>query len=244
MAGDTVRVRHTDPSDFARIAELCRRVYPETLPWTPEQLDSHHRLFPEGQLVATLGDEVVGMVASLIVHWDDYDTLDSWERFTSDGTFTNHDPKRGHTLYAAEAIVDPNVQHHGVGGALYRGRRALVERLGLRRIRAGGRLRGYHRYATSLDAAGYVEEVVHGRLVDDTLTFQLHEGFHVVAVVPHYLADDPESLGWAAVIEWLNPLEIRPQHVAERPTTHLHTEVAAAQRASVRAPGRPTARVQ
>lgn len=237
MPGETVRVRTTEPSDFARIGDLCRRVYPETPPWTPEQLGNHHRLFPEGQLVATLGDDVVGMVASLVVHWDDYDTLDSWERFTADGTFANHDPRRGHTLYGAEAIVDPQVQHHGVGGALYQARRQLVERLGLRRIRAGGRLRGYHRYADAMDAAAYVAEVVHGRVVDDTLTFQLHEGFHVLAVVPHYLSDDPESLGWAAVIEWLNPREIRPEHVAERPTTHLHPAVAEAQLAA-RAPGR------
>ncbi|MCW5889228.1 MAG: hypothetical protein KIT14_01610 [bacterium] len=239
MADDTVRVRNTEPCDFPRIAELCRRVYPETPPWTPEQLGNHRRMFPDGQLVATLGDAVVGMVASLVVHWDDYDTLDSWERFTANGTFANHDPRRGHTLYAAEAIVDPGVQHHGVGGALYRGRRTLVERLGLRRIRAGGRLRGYHRYAASMDASAYVADVVHGRLVDDTLTFQLHEGFHVLAVVPHYLTDDPESLGWAAVIEWLNPLEIRPEHVTERPTTHLHPAVSEAQRAATRTPSRP-----
>ncbi len=229
MADDTVHVRNTEPGDFARIADLCRRVYPETPPWTAEQLGNHRRVFPEGQFVAMLGDRVVGMVASLVVHWQDYDTLDSWERFTSDGTFANHDPVRGRTLYAAEAIVDPLVQHHGVGGALYHARRSLVERNHLHRIRAGGRLRGYHRYATSMDAAGYVAEVVQGRLVDDTLTFQLHEGFHVLAVVPHYLSDDPESLGWAAVIEWLNPLRTTRADVAGRPTTHLHPAVAAAQ---------------
>lgn len=235
MGNDAVRVRNTTPSDYAAIGDLCRRIYPETPPWTPEQLGSHGRLFPEGQFVALLDDRVVGMCASLVVHWDDYDTLDSWERFTNDGMFTNHDPVHGHTLYAAEAIVDPTIQHHGIGGALYAARRELVEGLGLRRIRGGGRLRGYHTYADRMDAATYVAEVVHGRLSDATLSFQLHEHFHVITVVPHYLQDDPESLGWAAVIEWLNPLQIRPEHVVDRPTTHLHPLVADAQRAG-RAP--------
>ncbi len=51
----------------------------------------------------------------------------------------------------------------------------------------------------------YVSKVVSGELVDPTLTFQLRRGFHVLAVVQGYLRDDPETLGFAAVIEWLNP---------------------------------------
>ena len=45
--------------------------------------------------------------------------------------------------------------------------------------------------------------------------------FHVLAVVPHYLNDDPESMGYAAVIEWLNPELIRAEHIANRPTRFL-----------------------
>ena len=67
----------------------------------------------------------------------------------------------------------------------------------------------------------YVIAVVEGLEYDPTLSFQLKEGFHVLAVVPHYLSDDPESLGYAAVIEWLNPELIRPEHVAGRPTRFL-----------------------
>src|SRR5262245_47938441 len=123
-----ISVRNTEPPDFDRIGDLCRRVYPEDQPWTREQLGSHLRVFPEGQFVAIdrQEDRVVGMCASLIVHWDCYDMLDCWEDFTADGMFTNHDPARGHTLYGAEAIVDPTLQGHGIGGKLYAARRALV----------------------------------------------------------------------------------------------------------------------
>lgn len=71
----------------------------------------------------------------------------------------------------------------------------------------------------------YVTEVVGGVRHDPTLSFQLQEGFHVLAVVPHYLSDGPESLGYAAVIEWLNPQVIEPEHFAERPTRFLTTSV-------------------
>jgi hypothetical protein len=223
-----VRVCNTAPEHFDAISDLCKRIYPDTPPWNAEQLSSHLRVFPEGQFVALLSpsDELVGMSASLIVHWDNYDMLDNWEQFTSDGMFTNHDPTNGHTLYGAEVIVDPKLQHHGIGEQIYSARRDLTESLKLHRIRAGSRLRGYHECAMQMKPEEYVIEVVEGVRHDPTLSFQLQEGFHVLAVVPHYLSDDPESLGYAAVIEWLNPLLIRPEHLVGRPTQFLSKSAA------------------
>lgn len=229
-AADRIHVRNTEPRDFAQIGELCGRVYPNEKPWTPEQLASHRRIFPEGQFVALDRevDRVVGMSASLIVRWERYDEFDSWEDFTADGMFTNHDAS-GRTMYGAEVIVDPTLQGHGIGGKLYAARRELIARRGLPRIRGGARLRSYHRYARQMSAADYVVKVVHGQLDDQTLSFQLHEGFHVLAVVPHYLGEDPETLGYAALIEWLNPKLLEPHHVADRPTRFLHKDVATQQ---------------
>ena len=219
----TVVVRNTGPRHFPGITDLCRRIYPDTPPWNSQQLSSHLSVFPEGQFVAVYGpgEQVVGMSASLIVDWEDYEMLDNWEQFTADGTFTNHDPRRGRTLYGAEVIVDPTLQHHGIGDKLYNARRSLTESHKLLRIRAGSRLRGYSLYAATLQPEDYVVAVVEGRQHDPTLSFQLNEGFHVLAVVPHYLSDDPESLGYAAVIEWLNPQLIRNEHIANRPTRFL-----------------------
>src|SRR5512132_3169442 len=94
-----VRVRNTRPSDFEGIASLCRTTYPDTPPWTEEQLGSHLHLFPEGQFIAVMGEEerVVGMAASLVVNWEHYRMLTDWETFTGHGMFSNHDPK-GRTL--------------------------------------------------------------------------------------------------------------------------------------------------
>jgi hypothetical protein len=52
-----------------------------------------------------------------------------------------------------------------------------------------------------MTAADYVLQVVQGPLWHRTLSVWLHEGCHVLAVVPHYLSDDPETLGYAAVTE-------------------------------------------
>jgi hypothetical protein len=52
------------------------------------------RNFPEGQFVAVMAESqrVVGMAASLIVRWDDYDLMTHRRDFTDHGMYTNHDP--------------------------------------------------------------------------------------------------------------------------------------------------------
>lgn len=213
-----VIVRPTRRDDFDGIHRLCLAVYPDTPPWSERQLASHLDVFPEGQLVAVepAPGRLVGMAASLMVLWDDYEIDTNWRDMTDHGMFTNHDPA-GHTLYGAEVMVDPERQRRGIGKALYRARRDLAARLELRRIRAGARLRGYHRYADRLDPEEYVREVVAGRIADPTLSFQLRQRFRVLAVVSDYLRHDPDSLGHAAVIEWINYHAARRRDWADRP---------------------------
>jgi GNAT superfamily N-acetyltransferase len=211
------QVQGTRPEHFDGIVEVCRLVYPESPPWSPEQLASHLSVFPEGQFVAVevATGRVVGMASSLILLWDDYEAHQNWRDFTAGGTFRNHD-RNGRTLYGAEVLVHPDVQRKGIGSRLYARRHALVRDLGLLRIRAGARLRGYHRVATRLTPEEYVLRVIRGSLRDPTLSFQLRHGYRVLGVVSEYLRHDPESLGYAALIEWINPAVGRPEDVRGR----------------------------
>ena len=216
--GPPVVVRTTRREDFAGVIEMTREVYPNSRPWSEAQLESHLQVFPDGQFVAVEEDSgrVVGMASSLILLWDDYEIDTNWRELTDAGMFTNHDPEHGRTLYGAEVMVRPSHQGLGIGKMIYSARRLLVRRLELLRIRAGARLRGYHRYADRMSAEEYVLKVVRGTLGDPTLSFQLKQGFEVIAVVPNYLGNDPDSLGYAAVIEWLNPDVATPKDYAGR----------------------------
>jgi GNAT superfamily N-acetyltransferase len=218
VAHPQIIVRNTRPEDFPGIIEMTHEVYPGSVPWSPTQLESHLEVFPEGQFVAVEAESqrVVGMAASLIILWDDYDMKASWRDFTDHGMFTNHDSARGRTLYGAEVMARPSMQGQGIGTKLYQARRQLVERLGLLRIRAGSRLRGYHQYADKMSPEEYVVKVIKKELRGPTLSFQLNRGFQVIAVVPDYLRHDPESLGYAAVIELINAAVATPEDYAGR----------------------------
>jgi hypothetical protein len=80
-----------------------------------------------------------------------------------------------------------------------------VRRPGLLRIRAGARLRGDHADANLPTPDESIVKVVAEEIRDPPLTFQLLRDFRLLGVVSGYLANDPESLGYAAVIEKLNP---------------------------------------
>lgn len=212
------RVEQTRPEHFSGIRALTELVYPGTPPWSERQLQSHLDVFPEGQFVVVDDDSqvVIGMAASLIVWWDDYTFSENWLSFTDGGMFTNHDSVKGRTLYGAEVMTHPQMRGRGIGRVLYDARRALVESRGLLRIRAGARLRGYHHHAHAMSAEAYAIQVARGTLNDPTVSFQMKMGFHILAVVEGYLRHDPESLGWAAVIEWINEQVATPADWAHR----------------------------
>lgn len=209
-------IRQTEERDFAAIQELSRKVYPFYPPWGFGQLGSHQSIFPKGQLVVedTENARIVGMAASLIVNWDDYDIEDAWRDFTDHGYFRNHDPANGRTLYGAEVMVDPDCRGQGLGKLLYAARRTIASELGLLRIRAGARLRGYSQYAETMKPLEYLLQVVEGNIFDPTISFQMKQGFHVMALVSGYLPNDTETLGWAVVIEWLNRNVADPEDLA------------------------------
>lgn len=213
-AQPALRVRPMRPEDIPGVIALQQRVFPGMSPWKAEQLESHMHHFPEGQFVAVQPDgSVVGSASALMVLWADFDDMASWKELTGSGYFTTHNPL-GKTLYGADIGVDPAMRGQGVGQRLLEARKALVQARGLKRMIAGGRIPGYARVATQLSAEQYVAEVIAGRRRDPVLSFQLAHDFEVRGVIPDYLGFDQESLGFATLIEWINPLAQAPPHVA------------------------------
>ena len=198
-----VIIRNVVRSDFEAIRVLQQRVYPHLKPWSIEQLESHIKIFPEGQFVAEFEGRIVGTASSLIIFWEEYGPIHNWGTVTGMGTFNTHNPE-GKTLYGAEVCVDPELRKKGIGKKLYSARKKLCKELNLKRIIAAGRIPNYHKYADMYDPHTYAMHVIWGDIYDPVLTFQIKEGFQFCDIIDKYLKGDTDSLENATLIVWLN----------------------------------------
>ncbi len=218
MSQSQVHVRRATREDIPRMLEVHRAAYPSQarsdLAWGRSHLESHQRIFPQGQIVAELDGELVGAVATLMVTLrPDPLRNHTWAGITESGYFYNHDPN-GDTLYGADVYIHPEARGKGVGHALYEARRQLCKRLNLRRILFGGQMWNYWEYADQYTPEEYAERVAAGELHDLVLSFQIQEGFEVRGVMPNYLVDE-RSHNYACLMEWLNP-DHQPRYKGSR----------------------------
>ncbi len=194
--------------DVDAIVRLNQQSYPDPaegdVVWRRRHVESHLRIFADGQWVATDGDEVVAAATSIVVSLGRDPYRDhTWVGITDDGMLSSHDPF-GDTLYGVDMTVCTDHRGRGLARKLYEARFALCRRLNLRRVVLGGRIPGYHQVADGMSAEEYSRRVEDGDLEDPVLGLHLWLGFALRKVMPHYVRD-PQSKDYGTFLEWLNP---------------------------------------
>lgn len=197
-------VRQLRRSDLAAIAKIHEVAFPGVPSWSKEQFSNHLRVFPEGQIGVELDGELVATSASMLVEGSAYQDPHTYRQVSDSGTMNTHDPE-GDTLYALDIAVHPRLRGLRMARRVYDARKQLVRTRNLRGIMFGGRIPGYHQHATELSPDEYVRRVVTKQIRDRTMQAQLANGFSIRRVLPAYLPADKESMGYAILMEWLNP---------------------------------------
>jgi ribosomal protein S18 acetylase RimI-like enzyme len=103
-----------------------------------------------------------------------------------------------------DTVVHPDYRSQGVGGMLIEARYDLIRALNLRGLVAGSLPIDYYKVADTVSIDQYVRDVVAGRRFDTNLSKQLHKGFKVHSLIPHY-SDSERSVQWGVEIVWHNP---------------------------------------
>lgn len=201
-------VRNIERKDFDEIIELQKLCFPNMKPWEEDQLLSHIKLFPEGQICVEYDGIIIGSSSSLIISFDEYNEQHSWDEITDEGNITNHDPD-GYNLYGMEIMVHPDYRNMKIGKRMYEARKELAEKLNLKSIIIGGRIPNYHNHSSELTPKQYVQEVIKHNIYDPILTFQLLNGFVLKRIIKKYLPEDKASLEYATLMEWSN-IEYQP----------------------------------
>lgn len=207
---NNVIVRIVNLADISDIIELQKKAFPlmakDGVIWSEHHLESHIKIFPEGQLCAEINGKLVASSSSLVTSLTSEYQEHTWKYATDNGMFTNH-TLEGDSLYGADIATHPDSRGLGIATMLYDARKDLAVKLNLRRIIAGGRLFNYCEYAEKMSAQKYAEKVVSGEIQDPVLSFQLKNGFEFIKVLPNYMRD-ARSLNNASFIEWINPRHV------------------------------------
>ena len=210
LGAEPPRVRNTRREDYAAIRAVQRDTSPHVPPWSLRQLEAQVHAFPAGQLAAMADGHLVGAAAALIVDWREQGMDHTWRSITADGSFATHRPE-GDSLYCAALVADTTRRGFSVSRALVQAQRRLCRRMNLARMVATARLAGYAAHRDAMSADEYARRVVWGEIEDPGLRFALANGYQFCGVLPHYMPEDGESAGHAALLAWLNPLHAPPQ---------------------------------
>lgn len=205
-----ITIRTMCPDDFEALEQLQRDCYP-TLDakelMRVEHFASQYKVFPEGQIVALDGDQIVGQGSGFFTDFDLENPRHTFLEVCAGLYFTAHNPQ-GDYYYGADISVHPSMRGRGIGRLLYQARQDLAVAHNRKGIVAGGLIPGYANHKQSMTPQQYVDKVIAGKLFDGTLSFQLKNGFVVRGLIQDYL-EDAASDNWATLIEWVNP-EYKP----------------------------------
>ena len=205
LARKKVNLRKTTLEDYDAVCAVQLECFPGMKPWSKAQFESIMSIFPEGQFCVEYNGKIVASSSSLIIAHEDYSETASWNELTANGMITNHDPD-GDTLYGMEIMVKPEFREMKLARRLYEARKNLARERNLKKILIGGRLPGYHKHAPKMTVEEYVQDVIDKKLYDSVLTAQLSNGFVLKRLLPDYLPNDKESMGYGTFLEWNNYL--------------------------------------
>ena len=200
----TFRVLPTAPGHAETLAALQVTVFPELAPaerFQARHYRRHVEVFPDGQFVAvpTGPDRTpVAATTTLRVHLDLDRPNHTFREAIGDLSLGSHRDD-GPWLYGADLGVRPDWRRLGIARALYDARRAAARRLGLEGEVTVGLLNGYSAMADQISIADYYRAVVSRRVLDPTVSMQLHLGFEARALISDYV-DDSRCRGYGVLL--------------------------------------------
>jgi predicted amidohydrolase/GNAT superfamily N-acetyltransferase len=189
--------------DYDSLVAMHLKCFPGLQPWSRAQIESQLQIFPEGQICIEIDGQLAASSGSLIIEFDPEAAYHNWREVADNGFIRNHKPS-GDTLYGIEIMVDPEFRGMKLSRRIYDRRKDLCRERNLAGMIIGGRIPGYHEHADRLSAREYVERVMDKSLHDPVLTAQVANGFTLLGLIPNYVPDDKQSLGYATYLEWRN----------------------------------------
>jgi len=212
---ETIVLSYLSIGDYQELKEAMIESY-TNLPdayWKKTEISKLISVFPEGQVVVKVNDQIAGCALSIIVNYNKFENYHTYRQITGDYTFNTHDPE-GNMLYGIDIFIKPEFRGLRLGRRLYDYRKELCERLNLKGIAFGGRIPNYHLYSDKLSPREYIDKVRRKEIEEPVLNFQVSNDFHPARILKGYLEGDKDSNEFAVLLEWDNVYYEKPQKEA------------------------------
>ncbi|TNE54977.1 MAG: GNAT family N-acetyltransferase [Bacteroidetes bacterium] len=200
-----IELTYLSPEDYEELKQAMISAY-QSMPdayWKQHHIQKLLDVFPEGQVVVKVNNQIAGCALSIIVDYEKFGDQHTYKQITGDYSFNTHSDD-GDTLYGIDVFVKPEFRGLRLGRRLYEYRKELCEKLNLKAIVFGGRIPNYHKYAKKLSPKEYIEKVRSREIHDPVLNFQLSNDFHPIKVLKGYLRGDDRSKEYAVLLKWVN----------------------------------------
>lgn len=202
---DNIELTYLSLEDYDELKKAMMVSYAklEDAYWEYHEIEQLINLFPEGQVVVKVNDQIAGCALSIIVDAKMAQKRHTYKQVTGNYKFTTHKPD-GDILYGIDLFIKPEFRGLRLGRRLYDYRKELCERMNLEGVAFGGRIPNYHKYAEELTPRQYIDKVKKKEIEDPVLNFQISNDFHPSKILKGYLAGDVESKDYAVLLEWDN----------------------------------------
>lgn len=200
-----IRYTHLTKDLCQSAAELIPVCFPDMPASDQMSVTSFLRLaelFPEGQILALDGSNVVGFGTGVFLNIEPENLPPTENALLYTDGKTSHELD-AHYYYGTDLAVHPDYQGLGIARQIYNRRKALVVDNNKKGFYAAAVIPGFADHRHEMDIHSYIENVVAGQLFDPTVSVQLRNGFHVVRLI-HKFFTFPRSDNWAALIYWEN----------------------------------------
>ena len=171
--------------------------------WRKDQIENLIELFPEGQVVIKVNNQLAGCALSIMVDYDKFRSGHTYKQITGNYTFNTH-TSEGDVLYGIDVFIHPKFRGLRLGRRLYDYRKEICENFNLKSIAFGGRIPNYHKFADTLTPKQYIDKVKRQEIHDPVLNFQISNDFHPSRILRGYLEGDKQSNEFAVLLEWDN----------------------------------------
>lgn len=202
---ENIELKYLNLNDYQELKAAMIVSY-TTMPdafWQEHQIKKLIEVFPEGQVVIKINDQIAGCALSIIVDYEQFDDNHTYKDITGNYTFSTH-TNEGDVIYGIDVFIKPEFRGLRLGRRLYDYRKELCERLNLRGLAFGGRIPNYHKFADTLTPKEYIDKVRRKEIHDPVLNFQISNDFHPTRILKNYLEGDTSSQDYAVLLEWSN----------------------------------------